>query len=142
MCKRPCRSTFAGETMACCKASEHALFLRDLWSSFQKSESGVMDFHLMTDCRSLYDHIHGAGAPKAPSEKRLAIDLAGLQQILRQEGQRQWELRNPCLEPTPTRPMKVPLWQMSDVLTKRMCPRKWWGLMASGNIQLALFGAV
>ena len=142
VCKRTCRSTFAGETMACCEASEHALFLRDLWSSFQKSKSGVMDFHLMTDCRSLYDHIHRAGAPKAPSEKRLAIDLAGLRQILRQEGQRQWELRNPGLEPTPTRPMKVPLhwvpteWQMSDVLTKRMCPRKWWALMASGNIQI------
>ena len=74
VCKRTCRCTFAGETMACCEASEHALFLRDLWSSFQKSESGVMDFHLMTDCRSLYDPIHRAGAPKAPSEKRLAAD--------------------------------------------------------------------
>ena len=79
-------------------------------------------------------HIHRAGAPKAPSEKRLAIDLAG--------GQRQWEMRNPGLEPTSTRPMKVPLhwvpteWQMCDVLTKRMCPCKCWGLMATGNIKI------
>jgi len=44
--QRVCRSTFAVETMACCEAVEHALYLRCLFVSFAKgiriSEEGVV----------------------------------------------------------------------------------------------------
>ena len=30
----------------------------------------------ITDCKSLYDHLHREGVPRVPSDKRLAIDLA------------------------------------------------------------------
>ena len=71
--------------MAACEAFENSVFLRALLLSmttgerWNESEAGkLMDLHLITDCRSLYDHLHREGAPRAPSEKRLAIDLAGL----------------------------------------------------------------
>lgn len=32
----------------------------------------------MTDCKSLFDSVHRAGGPRAPSEKRLLVDLAKL----------------------------------------------------------------
>ena len=35
--------------------------------------------------KSLFDHLHRVGIPKAPSEKRLAIDLAGLRQTMMRE---------------------------------------------------------
>eukprot|EP00435_Cladocopium_sp_Y103_P023416 s2511_g5.t1 len=75
---RVCRSTFAGETMACGEALESALFLRSLLLSFLKgtmiseSEAGkYMGLHLMTDCKSLFDHLHKEGVPRAPSERRM-----------------------------------------------------------------------
>ena len=39
----------------------------------------------MTDCRSLYDTMHREGAAKAPSEKRLCVDLAALRQMYEHE---------------------------------------------------------
>ncbi|CAK9102559.1 unnamed protein product [Durusdinium trenchii] len=39
----------------------------------------------MTDCKSLYDSVHRAGGPRAPSEKRLLVDLAALRQMAQQE---------------------------------------------------------
>lgn len=87
---RVCRSTFAGETMAGCEAFENCMFLRSLFLSFRlgrritEGQAGkYMDVHLITDCRSLYDHVHREGIPRAPSENRLAIDLAGLRQGLK-----------------------------------------------------------
>lgn len=94
---RVCRSTFAGETMACSEGLEGALFLRGLYISFATGarvpdHQGGQFFplHLVTDCRSLYDHIHREGVPRAPAEKRLAIDLAGLRQALMIEAEHQW----------------------------------------------------
>ena len=97
-CRRACRSTFAGETMACSDAVECGLFLRGLLISMKigrlvrEEECGrFTDFHCITDCKSLYDHVHREGTPKAPADKRLAIDLAALRQVLAREARLQWE---------------------------------------------------
>ena len=131
--QRVCRSSFAGETMVCCEAVEHAVYLRSLFLSFA---SGCMvsevcggekaPLHCITDCKSLFDHLHREGTPKAPSEKRLAIDLAGLRQILMREAKQQFVSEHgPDLDPTPERPCRPPIhWaptelQLADILKKK-----------------------
>ncbi|CAE7506621.1 GIP [Symbiodinium sp. CCMP2592] len=70
----------------------------------------------LSDCRSLFDHIHKQGIPRVPTDRRLAIDLAALRQGLRSE---RWS-------------DKLPLgWvpsnlQHGDVLTKPTDPKGWW----------------
>eukprot|EP00913_Durusdinium_trenchii_P003903 g3612.t1 len=95
-CRRVCRSTFAGETMACCEAMESGTFLRALFLSFvhgkiipEEACGEFVDLHMVTDCKSLFDHIHREGVPKAPTEKRLAIDLASVRQTLVREAAHQ-----------------------------------------------------
>jgi hypothetical protein len=149
---RVCRSTFAGETMACSEGLEGALFLRGLYISFATGarvpdHQGGQFFplHLVTDCRSLYDHIHREGVPRAPAEKRLAIDLAGLRQALMIEAEHQWRQEHgEEFKPTPERPLRPPLhWlptheQLADILTKRLKPTEWWGRINSGWLSLPL----
>ena len=120
--KRVCRSTFAAESIACCEGLEQGQYVRSVFMTLlrgplQKVEQ-LEGQHLrcFTDCRSLFDHLHRVGVPRTPTDKRLAIDLAAIRQILHREriGNRlplQW---------VPTE------YQLADVLTKPMCPRKWW----------------
>ena len=125
---RVCRSTFAGETMACSEAIEMSAYLRGLLLTgrpVHQDEAGqFIPLRLITDCRSLYDHVHREGAPKAPSEKRLAINLAGVRQALTVEANRQWRQKFGAGTPTPERPARPPLhWlptgeQLADLLTK------------------------
>ena len=151
-CQRVCRSTFAGETMACCEAVEGALFLRALFLSMihgriiSEAEGGKhLALHLVTDCKSLFDHIHKEGVPKAPTEKRLAIDLAGVRQTLLQEARHQWQKtygKEASL--APERPCRPPLhWlptecQLADLLTKSMAADDWWTTVRSGWLHLPL----
>ena len=151
---RVCRSTFAGETMASCEGFENSVFLRTLLlsmitgQSFAEHEAGrLMDIHLITGCRSLYDRVHWEGIPRAPSEKRLAIDLAGLRQGLMIEAQHQWTKENPDeTRPSPQKPLKPRLhWlrtgdQMSDILTKAMKASDWWVRMEAETLTLPLRG--
>ena len=142
---RVCRSTFAGETMACGDALEMALFLRGLMVSFlhgglvMENDAGkVLPLHLMTDCRSLYDHLHREGVPRPPSEKRLAIELAAIRQALSIEGRHQWAEKHGAGEIRPDRPLKPPIhWlptdrQLADVLTKKMAATTWWQMIGEG----------
>ena len=39
----------------------------------------------VSDCKSLYDSVHRVGGPRAPSEKRLLVDLAALRQMVQAE---------------------------------------------------------
>ena len=151
-CQRVCRSTFAGETMACCEATESTIYLRGLYLSMihgriiPEAECGRhIEMHFVTDCKSLYDHIHREGVPKAPTEKRLAIDLAGLRQILMVEAEHQWRrLHGQDAKLTPQRPCRPPIhWlptdeQLADVLTKMMSADEWWNVICAGEIQLPL----
>ena len=84
--------------MACGEGLEAGLFLRSLFLSMSKGRlvgeeeaAGHIDLHLLTDCKSLYDHLRREGTPKAPSDKRLAVDLASLRQLLVREGHSQWQ---------------------------------------------------
>ncbi|CAE7358519.1 RE1, partial [Symbiodinium microadriaticum] len=136
---RVCRSTFAGETMSCGEGLESALYLRSLLigmitgeAANEETAAWYVPIHLFTDCRSLYDHVHREGAPKAPSEKRLAIDLAALRQTLMREAKVQWlQKHGPEVTLTPERPLRPPLhWvptedQLADMMTKAMRPDAW-----------------
>ena len=146
---RVCRSTFAGETMACGEALETSIYLRSLLLSLQKGrlvreqEVGeYIELHLCTDCRSLFDHVHREGVPRPPSERRLAIDLAAIRQSLKEEGLHQWRRRYGEGAVRPDKPFKAPLhWlpterQLADVLTKKLNPTEWWSAISSGFLQL------
>lgn len=153
-CRRVCRSTFSGETMACSDAVESGLFLRGLLVSMKlgylvrEEDCGrYIDFHCITDCKSLYDHVHREGAPKASADKRLAIDLAALRQILAREGRFQWEAQHGTSSQdlaTPERPCRPPLhWlptgeQLADILTKFMRADTWWSKILDGTVSLPL----
>ncbi|CAE7612538.1 RE1 [Symbiodinium sp. CCMP2592] len=149
---RVCRSTFAGETMSCGEGLESALYLRSLLVGMitgkpatEEAAAWHVPIHLFTDCRSLYDHVHREGAPKAPTEKRLAIDLAAIRQTLMREAKIQWCQRyGHEVALTPERPLRPPLhWvptedQLSDMMTKLMRPDDWWSACESGRITIPL----
>ena len=148
---RVCRSTFAGETMACGDALETALFIRGLLVSFrdgdllsEREAGGRLPLHLFTDCKSLYDHLHREGVPRPPSEKRLAIELAAIRQALTAEGRHQWQKKFGQGEIRPDKPLKPRIdWlptdkQWADVLTKKMTSTTWWMNVGEGVISFPL----
>lgn len=106
-----------------------------------------MGFHCITDCKSLYDHTHREGTPKAPADKRLVIDLAALRQVLAHEGRLQWEkqynlssgdlvtLERPCSLPLHCFPTGE---QLADILTKFMKTEAWWSRIKGGTVALPL----
>ncbi|CAE7629272.1 RE2, partial [Symbiodinium sp. KB8] len=149
---RVCRSTFAGETMSCGEGLESALYLRSLLigmitgeAANEETAAWYVPIHLFTDCRSLFDHVHREGAPKAPSEKRLAIDLAALRQTLMREAKIQWlQKHGPDATLTPEKPLRPPLhWvptedQLADMMTKTMKAEAWRKACATGTIKIPL----
>ena len=91
-CPRVCRSTFAAETMASLEGWEDAIAFRAMLAGSLRGEPlsedavrGVVPIISLTDCKSLFDSVHRIGGPKAPSEKRLMIDLAALRQLINAE---------------------------------------------------------
>ena len=128
---RVCRSTFAAETTACSEAIEMGQYVRSFVETVLTGKLCRVE-HLsgkklkcITDCKSLFDHLHREGVPRIPTDKRLAIDLAALRQAF------SWEA---ILE-------KIPLhwvptdFQMSDILTKPKCSKSWWATI-NGYIEL------
>ena len=81
---RVCRSTFGAETMACAEAVEMGQYVRSFVETILKRSLQRVDslagsqLKCVTDCTSLFDHLHREGIPRVPSNKRLAIDLAAL----------------------------------------------------------------
>ena len=135
--------------MACAETLESCLYARTMLISFLDGQfmdvqaaGRRMEFHLVTDCKSLFDHIHREGVPKTPSEKRLALDLAGIRQALREEAGHQWKRKYGEGSVRPDRPLRAPLhWlttdkQLADVLTKRMRAGDWWAQMREGRLRL------
>ena len=84
------------------------------------------------DCKSLYGHIQREGTPKAPTEKRLALDLASIRQLLITEAKHQWRRRfgSDC-EPSPEHGLAASA-QLADVLTKRMLKDLFWNALDRG----------
>ena len=83
----------------------------------------VLPVVALTDCKSVFDAVHRVGGPRAPTEKRLVVDLAGLRQMIQAE-QAVWGG-----EPELERALR---WlptdcQMADALTKlKPDVASWW----------------
>ncbi|CAE8678165.1 unnamed protein product, partial [Polarella glacialis] len=91
-CPRVCRSTFAAETMACAEALEAAIAMRGmlleilhLGLDLRDVDAAMLPIECITDCKSLYDTMHKDGVAKAPSEKRLMLDLSAIREMLMEE---------------------------------------------------------
>jgi hypothetical protein len=127
-CARVCRSTFGGETIACVEGLEAGQYVRAclaalLTGKVVKVEQTPWPLLCLTDCRSLYDHLHKAGPPKVPAEKRLAVDLAALRQSL--DAERPFGGKRP-LAWIPTG------LQLADILTKPMRANDWFRTLREG----------
>ena len=120
--QRVCRSTFGAETTGCIEAVETGQYIRSyvqtiITGKLQRVESLAGGrLKCITDCKSLYDHLHKEGVPKIPSDKRLAIDLSALRQSLDLEKVND---RTPLFW-VPTG------FQLADVLTKPKNSDQWW----------------
>ena len=89
--KRKCKSTLTAETIAMEAATDAGLHTRQLlaemlYEKYQPGRSGELDKTLnrmvaITDCKSLYDCLVKDGPQNSLSEKRLAVDMAGLQDV-------------------------------------------------------------
>ena len=82
-CDRVCRSTFSAETMGCIEGVELGQYVRAiiaslLTGSISREIGKNIPLVAVTDCRSLFDHMHRDGLPRTPSDRRLAIDIACL----------------------------------------------------------------
>ncbi|CAE7230957.1 GIP [Symbiodinium sp. CCMP2592] len=121
--QRVCRSTFGAETQACVEGGQ---YLRSFYETVKTGELVTIDrartpLLCLSDCRSLYDHVHKEGVPRVPTDRRLAIDLAALRQNLRAE---QWSTKLP--------PGWVPSGlQYGDILTKPSDPKDWWDMIST-----------
>ena len=120
--------------MACEEGLEAGLYLRSLFLSMawgrtvaEYEAAQHLDLHLITDCKSLYDHLHNEGTPKSPADKRL-------------------ERYGHDAAVTPERPCRPPIhWvptseQLVDFLTKHMRCEKWLSTCAEGVLKLPLKG--
>ena len=90
----------------------------------EKESRKLMPLVTMTDCKSLYDSVHRLAGPRAPTEKRLVVDLAALRQLILAE-QGAWAGR---LEKDKSALRWVPTTcQRADALTKvRQDVSSWW----------------
>ena len=119
---RVCRSTFGAETTGCSEAIEMGQYVRSFVQTVLRGRlQRVQDLSgsqlkCITDCKSLFDHLHREGIPRIPSDKRLAIDLAALRQYLCEEQAN----GKPPLFWVPTE------FQLADILTKPKCADSWW----------------
>ncbi|CAE8725915.1 unnamed protein product [Polarella glacialis] len=91
-CPRVCRSTFAAESMACAEALEAAIAMRGMLLEIlhpgldlRDVDAAMLPIECITDCKSLYDTMHKDGVAKAPSEKRLMLDLSAIREMLMEE---------------------------------------------------------
>ena len=119
--QRVCRSTFSAETQACVEALEGGQFMRSVYETICTGEmisveKATYPIVCLSDCRSLFDHIHKEGVARTPTDRRLAIDLAALRQTLKQE---RWSQKLPLA----WIPSEI---QLGDVLTKPQDPARWW----------------
>ena len=120
--QRVCRSTFAAETQACIEGAEAGQHVRALYETLVcgelvRVEDSRIPMLCLSDCRSLYDHVHKQGIPRVPSDRRLAVDLAALRQTLKAE---RWLAKLPLA-------WVASAFQLGDVLTKPQDPAGWWG---------------
>ena len=125
-CARVCRSTFAAETMAALEGWRSAIAFRDVLLGCFGGPRDKMPIISLTDCKSLYDSVHRIGGPRAPSDRRLMVDLAAIRQII-QEEESTWQLEHKTIFRKALRWLPTSA-QLSDNLTKVIPKTKeWWG---------------
>ena len=115
-CARVCRSTFAAETMAALEGWRSAIAFRDVLLGCFGGPRDKMPIISLTDCKSLYDSVHRIGGPRAPSDRRLMVDLAAIRQII-QEEESTWQLEHKTIFRKALRWLPTSA-QLSDNLTK------------------------
>ena len=132
--RRVCRSTLQAESLSMLTGYEDAEYLRMVLhgfrvphdprsSAWQIDSKDVIKLHKVGDCRSLQDHLlHSSGGEV--QDKRLAIDLCGMRQIVwREQGE---EFGDPMLnESVPADGTTKVRWcdtktMLADGLTKHM----------------------
>ena len=131
-CPRVCRSTFAAEVMAGLEGWEEGLAFRsflaaalsgDREAGREESARALFPIVSLTDCKSVFDNVHRTGGPKAPTEKRLVVDIVALRKMVYDEADF-WGKDLPegkTLRWLPTGH------QLADVLTKVVVDvRSWW----------------
>ena len=87
--KRVCRSTLQAETLSMLAGYEEAEHVRGVLHGLRNTNHDAkmiqamdsIEIHLLTDCRSLEEHPKQAGLHTV-NDKRLAIDLCGLRQLV------------------------------------------------------------
>ena len=119
--QRVCRSTFSAETQASVEGMEAGQHVRALYETLVtgelvKVEESWVPLLCLSDCRSLYDHVHKQGVPRVPTDRRLTVDLAALRQALKSE---RWTSKLPLAWLASSH-------QLADVLTKPQDATKWW----------------
>lgn len=75
--RRVARSTVTAETLAMLDASDAAFFLSKM--VLEILDLSMLDIHIMTDNKSLFDNIHSS---KATSEKRLIVDMSAIREMI------------------------------------------------------------
>jgi len=80
--------------MSCSEAFEASIAFRGAFLEAMHPNLDLFDIDpellpiiTVTDCKSLYDTMHKEGNPKAPTERRLEVDLAALRQMYNLETQ-------------------------------------------------------
>ena len=143
--RRVCRSTLQAETLSMLSGYEEAEHLRAVLDGMQHTDSDhklirAMDsinIHMLTDCRSLEEHLKQAGLHTV-GDKRLAIDLCGLRQMIwREHGQ---EVGDPLYSDFPPEQGSTKVrWvetktMLADSLTKEMKCRQIIEVMQAGTL--------
>ena len=77
--KRVARSTFAGETLQATTTFDHAATIRDLYDEMT-GKGAISDLHILTDCKSLSDHLAKLGG--TCTERRMMSMIALLKEGL------------------------------------------------------------
>jgi hypothetical protein len=119
--RRVVHSSLAAETEATVDAISNAVVLAEIWDSLFAEEEGPINRVLVTDCKSMWDHLNSKGGKL--TEKRLIIPISSIREDL-QNGvinSIQW-----CMTED----------QLADSLTKRMTPVELLHALQTGRLRL------
>ena len=148
--RRVCRSTLQAETLSIVQRYEEGEHLRSITHGLRhpQDHSGWMveamdqvPMYLITDCRSLESHLLQAGLGTT-GDKRLAIDLSGLRQVIwrrpnEQHGDPLYD------EDIPANTTTKAIWvdtksMLSDCLTKKMKGGQMEAMQATGSLEFLM----
>ena len=137
--KRKCKSTLTAETISMEAATDAGLHTRQLlaemlYEKYQPGKSGDLDPFLnrmiaITDCKSLHDCLVKDGPQNSLSEKRLAVDIAGLQDVAAEFDEE---------NPSATFKWIPGVNQLADGMTKKMQTYKLRDLLSRASLSIVV----